>query len=144
MRIYSDCFDKYNQNTWMDIGIFLEQAHNLSSLIIRSFNVSKSDRTIQNIHSIISRHLKHLYIPINDLDQIKVILERCKNLSTIKFNTVYVNFSEKVINWFANNTINTTCKAGHETVTVWLGKKKIQSTEIRLDHKRIKLTDNNS
>jgi hypothetical protein len=83
-----------------------------------------------------------LEIRINDLDQIKLIFERCENLTTIKFYTVDANFSEKVINWFANNTINTTCKADDETVSVWLGKKKTQSTEIRLDHKRIKLTDN--
>jgi hypothetical protein len=143
MKIYNDNFDKFNQNTWMDIGIFFEQAHNLSSLIIRSFNRYASGPTIQNLHSIVSRHIKHLEIRINDLDQIKFILKRCENLATIRFYTVDANFSEKVTSWFANNTINTTCKANHEMVAVWLGKKKIQSTEIRLDHKRIKLTDNN-
>jgi hypothetical protein len=142
MKIYSDDFDKFDQNTWTDIGIFMEQAHNLSSLIIRSFNKYASDRTIQNLHLIVSRHIKHLEIRINDLDQIKLIFERCKNLVTIKFYTVDASFSEKVTNWFANNTINTTCKADDETVAVWLGKKKTQSTEIRLNHKRIKLTDN--
>src|ERR1700677_1636656 len=74
MKIFSFYFNNYNQNTWMDIGIFIEQAHNLSSLIILSLNKYILGQTIQNIHSIVSRHIKHLEIPINNLDQINTIL----------------------------------------------------------------------
>jgi len=143
MKVRSYYFNGYNQNTWMDFGTFMKQAHNLSSLIIdSSFDTYKSVRTIENIYSIVPRHVKHLEIPINDLNQIKMILERCQHLSTIKFDTGLSKLSEEVIKWFAENTINTRCREDYKMVTVWLGKKIIESTEICIDHKRIKLTIN--
>ena len=74
--IYNDDFTKFNQNTWTDTGIFIEKAHNLSSLIILSFNIYKSNRSVQNLHSILPRQMKHLEISINGLDQIKRILKQ--------------------------------------------------------------------
>ena len=67
MQIYSDYFNEYTENTWMDIGIFMEQAHNLSSLIIQhSFKRLTLGRITKKIYSILPRHVKHLEIPIND------------------------------------------------------------------------------
>jgi len=129
----------------MDIRIFIEQAHNLLSLLIHSsFYRYKLDLTVENIYSILPPHVKHLQIPIDDLNQINMILERCKNLSLIEFDIEGNEFSEQVINWFADHTINTTCWKNYEMITVWLGKKMIHSTEICGDYKRIKLTDNTS
>jgi hypothetical protein len=88
--------------------------------------------------------LKHLQIQINNLDQIKKILERCESLSTIEFDITYFKFSEVIIKWFTDNTINSTCWKGYRRITVWLGKKKIQSADVRHDNKRIKLTDNSA
>jgi hypothetical protein len=143
MKISSDNFYQYHQNTWMDISILINRAHNLSSLIIQnSFNIYESSQTIQNTHSILPRHIKHLQIPINHLNQIQMILKRCKNLATINFDIADVKFCKEVIQWFADNTINTSCQEGYKRVTVWLGKKNIQSTELNRDSKRIKLTNN--
>ena len=129
----------------MDVGIFIGQAHNLSSLIIQSGCIKyQPDRMIENIYSIVPRHVKHLQIPINNVDQIKTILECCQHLSTIQLDLRYSKFFERVIKWFADNTVNSTCSKVCNTVVVWLGKKKIESTEIKDDHKRIKLTDNYS
>ncbi len=126
----------------MDICIFMEQAHNLSSLIIQgNFHKYKSNQTTQNFYSILPHHVKHLRIPINDLLQIQIILERCKNLSTITFDIVNRELSEKVIKWFAVNTMNSTCRESDEIVFVWLGRKNIQLTGTRVQHKRIKLMD---
>ncbi len=134
-------FDRYKQDTLHDIGIFLEQAHNLSSLIIR--NSSNEDQvfgTFENMYPIIPCQLKHLQISINTVNQIKRILEKCEKLSTIKLDT-NLNFARKIIQWFDDNTINSTCKKNYTTITVWLGKKKLQGTDVRIDNKRIKLTD---
>jgi hypothetical protein len=80
----------------------------------------------------------------NNLDQIQMILERCENLATIKFDSINSKFSAEIIKWFTSNTINTTCWKGDGRITVWLGKKKIPSADVRLDNKRIKLTDNST
>jgi len=129
-----------------DIHIFLEQAHNLSSLIIESsLNKYRISESFKNIYSIIPRQLKHIQVPINNLDQIKMILERCDTLSTITF-PIKSKFSIEVIKWFNTNTINSTCKNFKRTVTVWIGKKNIQSNDDQTDNnnKRIKLNDDSS
>ncbi len=119
ITMISGYFDEFNQNTWTDIGIFMEQVHNLSSLIIQKNSCTyKFDRTIENIHSIIPRHVKHLQMLINNVNQIKMILGRCENLSTITFDTDNSEFVEDIINWFADNTFNTTCRRNDRMVAV--------------------------
>jgi hypothetical protein len=127
----------------MDISVFMKQAHNLSSLIISDeFHKYNSDRTAGNIYSILPHHIKHLQIPMDDLDQLKVVVERCENLSTISIISNNEKLCKQLIKWLAESTINTTCKESYETVAVWLGKIKLRSTEANVNHKRIKLTDN--
>jgi hypothetical protein len=76
MKIHSNYFNEYDQNTWENIGIFMEQAHNLSSLIIlTSAYTYNSDQAIENISSILPYHLKDLEISINDLERINRILQ---------------------------------------------------------------------
>jgi hypothetical protein len=132
--------NEYNQNIVMDIGLFLDRAYNLSSLIFDSNRYNKKlIRKMERIHSIVPRHVKHLQILIDDVSEIKAILERCQYLSTIQLDLRYTKISEEVIKWFAENTIDSTCLKGYKTVAVWLGKKQIQSDEISVDHKRIKI-----
>ena len=117
---------QHTENRWMDIGIFMEQACNPSSLFIHGrFYAYQPRQTIVNICSIIPRHVKHLELPINDLVQIKTILERCENLATITVNINGTKVYRQVINWFVDNTVNSTCKESYECITVWLGKKNI-------------------
>jgi len=139
IQMSSNYLNEYNQNLFMDIKIFLEQAQNLFSLFIHSsFYRHKLDLTVENIHSILPHHVKYLQIPIDNLDQINMILQRCENLSIIEFDIEGVEFCKKVINWFDENTTDTTCRESNDIVTVWLGKKRIQSTEICGGHKRFK------
>jgi hypothetical protein len=135
LKIYY--FDRYHKDTLLSIGIFLEQAHNLSSLIIgNNFVEDKSSQIIENIFPIIPRRLKHLQLPIKNLNHIKMILEQCDNLSTIKFN-IKSKFSSEIIQWFNNNTINSSYWQDCKTITVWIGKKNIQATDVRIDNKRM-------
>jgi hypothetical protein len=82
----------------MNICNFIEQAHNLSSLSIRIdySNRDKTDRTIEGIESILPRQLKHLEIPSSNFDQLKMILERCDNLSIIIIDASNRKFYEEV------------------------------------------------
>lgn len=123
-----DYRNNYDESTWMDIGIFMEQAHNLSTLIIQGIGNTYIDLLItKDIYLYLPRHIKHLEIPINDLNQIKMILDRCKNLATIKFYYRDTILPERVTSWFADNTIYTTCEENSETTSVWLGKKKLEA-----------------
>ena len=130
MKICSKYFNEYNQNTWMDIGNFIEQAHNLTSLLFEcSFLTDTSSQTIENIHLILPRHVKHLQIPIDNLNQINIILERCTNLSTIKFIIEDPELSRKVVSWFLKNTINTTCQENYGWIAVWLGYRRLRLSD---------------
>jgi hypothetical protein len=138
-------FYQYNQNIWMNIDIFMKQAHNLSSLIILGSGDRRSlNRTIENIISIIPHYIKHLQMPINGVDQIKSLLERCQHLSTLQLDVQYNKKINEVIKWFADNTINSTCSKHYREILVWLGREQVQSTEISVVQKRIKLSDNSS
>jgi hypothetical protein len=141
MQMYSYYFNRYNHNTWMDVIMFMEGAHNLSSLILLgSFSTYEPDETVVNIYSNLPRQIKYLKTTINDVEQIKNILERCENLVIIKFLCHNRRFIRQVIDWFAENTINTKCRQSYKMVSVWLGKVKIQSTAISNARKRLKLT----
>ncbi len=95
IELQSKYFGGYKEETLRDIGMFLEQAHNLSSLIIQtSLNIHKVLRTSEKMYPIIPCQLKHLQIPINTVDQIKRILEKCEKLSTIKLD-IKSKFSKK-------------------------------------------------
>ncbi|CAF4107777.1 unnamed protein product, partial [Rotaria sordida] len=139
MTLRSYYFSEYNQNVFIGIRNFIEQAQNLSSLIIQTgLYRYKLNLAIDNIHSIIPNHVKHLGIPINTIEQIQMILDRCNQLTTIKFDVRLTKFSEEIIKWFTDNTIDSTCSKGYKMVCVWIGTKKTQSTEINVDHKRMK------
>ncbi|CAF1070134.1 unnamed protein product [Rotaria sordida] len=141
MTLFSSYFTEYNQNVLADIRNFIEQAYNLSALIIQTgmyrYNLNLA---IEKIHDIIPYHVKYLRIPINSTDQIQIILNRCNHLTQIAFDIRYSNFSEEIIKWFDDNTMNSTYWKDYRMVSVWLGTRKIQSTEIYLDQKRMKLS----
>jgi hypothetical protein len=103
----------------------MEQAYNLSSLIIEPmFSQYIVGSITKNLYLNLPRHVKHLQIPINDLNLIKIVLERCENLSTIEIHCENFELSKNASNWFAENTLDTTCETNYRRVSVWLGKKK--------------------
>ncbi len=125
--MHNDYFNEYTETIWKDIGIFLQQAHNLLYLSIQShFDTYYSDQTMTNISSILPQHIKHLKISINDLEQIKTILQRCEDLSTITFDNYERKLCQEVSEWFAKNTIHSSCQESHGMVSVWLGKRKYE------------------
>lgn len=129
MTLYAYYFNKFDQNTWMDMHIFTEQAHHLSSLIIQDLSHAsyKSDSTSMNFYSLLPRSIKHLHLIIDNVQQIEMIFERCPSLSTIKLVIGTPKLQRQVFSWFKDNTTHSTCYAGYRTVFVWLGKQNIQS-----------------
>ncbi len=126
--MHSIFFNYFNEETWTNIRFFMKQLNNLSSLIIVRYRYRHGTyETIENIHSIIPHHIKHLQTPITHLDQILPILERCENLSTIIFHFDPEEFFEYLIDYFDKNTIYTTCVEKQEPrgniIAVWLRKK---------------------
>ena len=126
MMISIDYLNIFKDKLFIEIETLFEQLYNLSLLIIcGNFHKSNLDQSTNNLYSILPRRLKHLEISIDVLEQIEIILKRCENLSTIRLNNNDRKFIVKVINWFNNNTINTTCQASREGITIWYGKKQI-------------------
>lgn len=129
LNIQKNYLNEYNEKIWMDICLFMEQAHKLSSLIIGStFKQCIVGSMMKNLYLNLPRHVKHLQIPINDLNLIKIVLERCENLSTIEFYCENSELSQNVSDWFAQNTLHTTCETHRRRVSVWLGKKNTEQT----------------
>ncbi|CAF1382834.1 unnamed protein product [Rotaria sp. Silwood1] len=128
------------QNLLFEIISFLEQAYSLSSLIFYG-NYYKGELYpyVKHICSIIPRQIKHLQIPINQLDQIEAILERCQNLSVIQFEITRLKFSQEVVDWFNQHTIDSTIQKHARCNIIWIGKKINHITD---NHKRIKLDEN--
>ncbi|CAF1104696.1 unnamed protein product [Rotaria sordida] len=141
VKLESYCFGKDRKMILFDMMTIIEQSYNLSSLIIHS-RLSKYELYpfLDNLCSVIPRRIKHLQIPINRLDQIKIILERCQDLSVVQFAITRSKFSEEVIQWFTQNTIDSTFRRRDECNIIWIGKK---TNEISINHKRMKLTDDN-
>ncbi|CAF1126692.1 unnamed protein product [Rotaria sordida] len=139
LEIY--CLFDDKKTLWFHMMTIIKQSHNLSSLIIHSC-LPKYELYpfLDNLCSVIPRQIRHLQIPINKLDQIKIILERCQDLSVVQFEITRSKFSEEVIQWFTQNTIDSTFRRRERYNTIWIGKK---TNEISINHKRIKLIDDN-
>ncbi|CAF3086747.1 unnamed protein product, partial [Rotaria sp. Silwood2] len=66
----------------------MRQADNLSSLIIESkLFIYQQGEMRHNLYTILPPRIKHLEIPLIDLEKLKIIFEQCENLSTITFDT---------------------------------------------------------
>ena len=133
MEICLGFCDDCHRDLWINITDFLKQLKNLSMLNIYCFyGMHRSKAGNTNIHLFVPHFIKHLEMPISDPNQIKILLERCRNLSTIILTPVLEDTTliEKIVKWFADNTVDTTCEDAGDKVHIWLGKKKF-STEIK-------------
>ncbi|CAF4725063.1 unnamed protein product [Rotaria sp. Silwood1] len=140
VKLESHCFHKDNQNTLFDIISILEQAYSLSTLIVHSrYCKYELYPYLNRICSIIPRQIKHLQIPMNKLNYIEIILERCQNLTVVQFEITRSKFSQEVIGWFNQNTKDSTFQRHAGCDIIWIGKK---INHIEDSHKRFKLDEN--
>jgi hypothetical protein len=136
VKLESFYFNKSNKNFLFNMINILEHSCNLTSLIIHS-RICKYELYpyLNIICSTIPCQIKHLQIPINRLDQIQFILERCQHLSVIQFETTRLKFSEEVIEWFTKHTISSAFERHNGCDIIWIGKK---LEEVNVNYKRIK------
>lgn len=139
---FKNCYpEPPDLDTLLDITTMIQRASNLSSLVIHhhfayGFNLSTAD-----ICHIVPPHLKHLQVPIDDLYDMEIILERCSHLSSIRCDIRQSKFSRQIVQWLAVNTIESTYRVNHSFVSVWLGRKSIPSNDLTLNLKRVKLSE---
>lgn len=137
-------FEKTRDN-WINVKSVLEKACHLSELIFETYAFSiPSKEVIENIISIIPGHIKHLSIALSSLDQIELILDRCKALSSIKFYIRFQTLCDHVIQWFNENFIGTQHETEYRTISIWLGKRRVQSNQIEPTPKRFKWSQHQS
>ncbi|CAF1369931.1 unnamed protein product [Rotaria sordida] len=140
VKLESYCFNQDNQNLLVKIISILKQAYSLSSLIVQSrYGKYRLYPFLNRLCSKIPRQTKCLQIPINQLNQIEIIFKRCQNLSVVRFEITRSKFSQQVIDWFNQNTMNSTFRRHNGCDIVWIGKK---INHIKDSHKRIKLDEN--
>ncbi|CAF1509043.1 unnamed protein product [Adineta ricciae] len=130
ITLYLYCVEVLVDEGLKDIHFCLIKAHNLRSLIVISKYMRFKGTPYSNaILSILPHRLKHLQIEIDNLDDVEVILKRCNNLSTVRFDCRSHLMKKKTKEWFVDNTINTICWENNRLLTVWLGKIRNQSRD---------------
>ena len=84
----------------------INRLSNISSLILLPINnYGIYNTTITTLCSILSYNIKHFHIKIEKIDQMKIILEKFKHLSSISFNLPFdrkINIDE-IIDWLNIN-----------------------------------------
>jgi predicted NUDIX family phosphoesterase len=126
-----------------DIKNLLQQTCNVYSLNIRGFLLNqKSCLTADHICSMIPIHVRQLEVSIKNLNEVKIVLQRLKHLSSAKFifdeTPSWSHFHE----WFKINKQNMSYQTDRFSLLIWFKKNNnVQSNNVEICNKRIKLTD---
>ena len=102
----------------------LQRTANLISLSLRGLPAS-----IESSYVIIPSHVKHLCIPVNSFEQVKMIRTRCEHLSSVvfEFSTNSSSLITDIIAWTMAENPNSTYQSNGNTLKFWLDKN-IKST----------------
>jgi hypothetical protein len=135
----SRCFCKNNKDLLFAVIKLIEQSSKLSSLTIHSrYWKSALYPFLNDLCSILPRQIKYLQIPIQKLEQVEIIFERCHYLTVVKFATKRTKLSREITEWFEQNTIDSMFRRQNGFSHIWIGEKMKQINE---NPKRIKLMD---
>jgi hypothetical protein len=132
-----------NSDIVTDIKSLLQQTCNVSSLnICASSSNRKSCLTADNICSMIPNHVRQLTVSIKNLNETTNVLERLEHLSSAKFlfdeTPCWNHFHE----WFKTKKQKISYQTERFSLHVWFKKNdNVQSNEMEVCNKRIKLTD---
>ncbi|CAF1461044.1 unnamed protein product [Adineta ricciae] len=139
MSLAYHCKKSVSEDALKLVCSWLEQAQNLRRLeIYGEFLEFVTSSQLESILSILQHRLQCLEIRIKHLDQMKIFLERCDNLSRLKFH-FDKNISKEIKQWFNDNTIGSICWGEYHSVFVWLGKLNTQCTLPEINQKRMKV-----
>jgi hypothetical protein len=97
----------------------LKRTTNVRSLIFPSRTVS-----VPTICSIVSYPIQHLQIPVNNVDEMKLILKQFDYLSsvTFKFTADSLNPIAEIIEWLTATSRDFTHQSTKFSLSLWLGK----------------------
>jgi hypothetical protein len=101
------------------IAALLNRTTSVRSLIIPSRTVS-----VQTICSIVSYPVQHLQIPVNSVEEMKVILKRFDYLSsvTFKFPADSLTPIAQIVEWLMTTSRDFTHQSTKSSLSLWLGK----------------------
>jgi hypothetical protein len=102
----SDFEESTVSNTINNLITLMHRASNIRSLILLPLSVDgQYNTTMAILCSIVSLHVKHFSLKIDKLDDMKIIVERLRHLSSVSFNFPSdrkIN-SNEMIDWLVNN-----------------------------------------
>ena len=111
-------------NTVDNLIKLVYQTSNIHSLILLPLDTNgQYNTTMATLCSIVSFHVKHLTLKIQNLDDMKIVVERLKRLSSIAFNFPSdrkIN-SNEMIDWLINNGRDITRLENEYSLHLWLG-----------------------
>jgi hypothetical protein len=110
-------------NTVTNIGYLLKRTYNVRSITLSNLICRRSlNGIVEKFCSIIPHHVKHLDLYDVDLDDIKILLERLKHLSSATFVfLIEMPFSPtEIIRWLSQR-MDFTYLVDNSSLSVWLG-----------------------
>ncbi|CAF1183551.1 unnamed protein product [Adineta steineri] len=124
------------------IANFLQRTSSLISLGISYDSYMYNFWTADNICCMIPSHVKHLTTSIKHVNEMKLVLKRLPQLSSITFHFHCPSNIDAIFGWLAKYREGSKCKREKPSISIWLGKGIIQSIEYEHVNKKIKLSDN--
>lgn len=143
MKFTGRLINEAHQDTIDDFCNLLQQTRNLISLQIGpEYRREQSALTAREICAMTPSHVKHLTTSIQHLNEARIVLEKCPNLSTVKF-SIHSKSStvRSFIEWLEENRPDSSHFICYYYTMVWLGRTNNQSTTAPRSSKRIKLAD---
>ncbi len=138
------CYARSIQNTVSNIVTLLERTCNIRSLSIfyrRSRTCLMTD--VRTIYPILPRYINDLTIEIMDADDMRMVFERLKYVSSFTFalsRFTKSSTSTMIIEWLRINVSDFTHRIDGNRIYMWLGNYAKQPTEIKVGSKRVKLS----
>ncbi len=104
------------------ISSILRETSNMNSLRITLIQIEEPYINSEIICSIIPRSVKHLQISIINFEEIKNILERLHQLSSVTFYSPNIsNYYEDIKKWIQLKRKDSLCREGLRCIHIWLG-----------------------
>lgn len=121
------------------INSFLNAFPNLSEFVFESGICHPNSTAINAMITILPAQIKHLTISVCFTDQIEIIMNRCRFLSSVKLHMRFNCFREEAIRWFSDRFTDVRYQRQYRQLSIWFGKRKVQCIEAESESKRIKL-----
>jgi hypothetical protein len=104
------------------LSSILKQTSNIHSLRITYIHIEEPSINIHTLCSVIPRSVKHLQIPITNINEMKSILENLNQLLSVTFYSANIlNFNEEIKKWIQLKRKNSIYQEGVRCIQIWLG-----------------------